>query len=466
MITVVGLGIKESDITLSGVEAIRDAEIVVVKTALTPTYNYFLKNGIKTVLLDDFYDNAEDFASLDQKIADYIIKTSENKNLVYAVNGSGVDDGSVVLLKSLADIKIIPGVSYASGALTNSPFTSYLAYSAYDIMSMSVFMPQKRVPLTVKEIDNPFLASELKLKLCAVYGENQPAIIINNGKTKNILLFELDREKNYDYSTMLIIPSVELMTAERYDFADLLEIMAVLLGENGCPWDKSQTHESIRINAIEEAYELVEAIDKRDVDNMCEETGDLLLQSVFHSLLGEAEGEYDMTDTLTVLCKKLIGRHTHIFGANKAANPDEALKSWEAAKGVEKHHITLTEKMESIPKSLPALLYAYKMQKVAVKCGFDWRDIDGTYDKLDEEIKELKEAEGDDIVKEAGDVLFSVINPLRWLKVEPELALKGACEKFLNRFRYMEGEIIKSGEDISKEEIREKYWALAKKIYK
>jgi tetrapyrrole methylase family protein/MazG family protein len=388
MITVVVLGVEENDLRVAGVEAIKNADAVVVKTALTPTYNYFIKNNIPCVLLDDYYNQANDFEELNQNIFKYLQKAAEGINLVYAVNGCGADDGSVILLAKNMDLKIISGVSHGDKALNFMPSSSNMCYSAYDILGMSVFMPQKRVVLTVREIDNSMLAGDLKIKLTAVYGDEADAILVTSGKAKKICLCEMDREKKYDYSTTLIIPPVSLLKAERYDFADLIEIMYVLTGDNGCPWDKAQTHESIRINVIEEAYELVQAIDNGDLTNLCEETGDVLLQAVFHGIIGEIDGEYDNIDTLTMLCKKLIFRHTHIFGENKAANATEALKSWDAAKGVEKQHTTLTEKMESIPKNLPALLYAYKMQKVAVKCGFDWPNIEGTYDKLNEEICE------------------------------------------------------------------------------
>lgn len=466
MLKIVGLGLKVGDISLNGDREVKSADKVFVKTAKTATYDYFIENKISAESFDYIYDQAEDFSDLDNQIFERLLKENKKNNVVFCVNGSGADDATVAyILSNQPNVEVVQSCGFSTG-LSFAADTSYSQYGAYDVLDAKAFFPDKRHTVLIKEIDSKLLASEIKLVLQKVYGDDKEVKLSSGGQIKSICLSDLDKQGRYAYDTICVIPSEDFLTAKRYDFVDLICIMEGLLGENGCPWDRAQTHESIRINLIEEAYELIDAIDKQDIENMQEETGDVLLQAVFHAMLGKKGAEYDIYDTLTALCYKLVSRHTHIFGENKATNPEEALKFWNAAKNVEKHYESLSDKMEKLPKNLPALLYAYKIQKIAVKCGFDWDTIEGTYDKLFEEIAELKNAEGDDIIMEAGDVLFSAINPMRWLKVEPELALKSACEKFINRFKYMESKIIENGLDISDESLREKYWAESKKIYK
>lgn len=468
MITVIGLGLNGYDLTLRAAEIIKTANKVFIKTAKTPTYKYFTDNNINTVSFDDLYEEAEDFKALNDKIIDTL--TAETEDVVFCVNGAGGDDGTVMELQKVADIEIVRGVGGADLAASYCPDTSYSCYSAYDAVSSKAFMPDKRHAVVIKEIDNKYLAGDLKIILQDLYGDDKDIIMVEyvekTDKLTYTALADLDRQQHYSYATSVILPPENFMTAKRHGFTDLIEIMENLLGENGCPWDRSQTHESIRINLIEEAYELVDAIDRDDLDGMIEESGDVLLQAVFHCMLGKADGEYDVYDATTGLCNKLIKRHTHIFGDKKAASAEEALKCWTAAKNVEKKYVDYSDKMDKLPKNLPALLYAYKMQKIAVKCGFDWRDIDGTFDKLDEEIDEFKKADGDEAVMEAGDVLFSAVNPMRWKGIEPEMALRASCDKFLKRFKYMEENIKNDGLDLSDEATREKYWAEAKKLYK
>lgn len=466
MITVVGLGVNEGQLTLRGAEVIKNAELVLIKTALTPTYNFFKDNGVEAEALDRFFEEAEDFSDLDYKLADYITEKAAGKNLVFAVNGNGSDDSTVVLLKQTATVKIIAGVSAADEALSYAPATSSSAYSASDVAGKAVFTPDKRVPLVVTEVDNRMMASEIKLKLMDAYGDDAPLFVITDGRAQLTTLAECDRAKSYNHTTAFNIPPVDLLNAERYDFADLLQIMARLLGDNGCPWDRAQTHDSIRSNLIEEAYELVEAINNDDVENMREETGDVLLQAVFHALIGELEGEYNMADALTELCKKLVSRHTHIFGTNTAVDADSALASWEAAKKVEKHNETAADKMDRLPKVLPALTYALKVQKYAAKEGFEWQDKSAAYDKITEEVEEFKAADGTDAEMEAGDVLFAAINPIRHRKIDPELALRRASEKFVNRYKYVSQRLAETGGDINDVELFDRIWAEAKKLYK
>ena len=229
------------------------------------------------------------------------------------------------------------------------------------------------------------------------------------------------------------------ISKENYTFNDLIEIMKVLRGENGCPWDKAQDHQSIKYAMLEEACEAMESLDKKSPENFADELGDLLLQVVFHAQIGSENGTFTIDDILYHICNKLITRHTHIFGDDKTTNSAEALDVWETNKKAEKGLSSQTEIMRDVCSYLPQLIRAEKVQKKAAKVGFDWDSIDGAYQKLKEEIDEVKSSKTQkDIEEEVGDLLFSCVNVARFLKVNPEEALKKATDKFIDRFESVE----------------------------
>ncbi len=227
-----------------------------------------------------------------------------------------------------------------------------------------------------------------------------------------------------------------------YTINDLRNIMIKLRSENGCEWDKAQTHDSIKRSMIEEAYEAIEALDAGDDKLFANELGDCLLQVIFHARIAEERGAFTFDDVLNEICTKLITRHPHVFGTEKAENPEEALNSWEAQKRKEKGLKNYTEALYDVPKNFPALIRAEKVQKKAANAGFDWIDISGAIDKLYEEIDEIKEVMNsknqERIDEEFGDLLFAVVNTGRFLKSDPEISLTSATNKFIKRFEKME----------------------------
>lgn len=227
-----------------------------------------------------------------------------------------------------------------------------------------------------------------------------------------------------------------------YGFDDLLEIMERLRSpEDGCPWDVAQTHQSIRRNFIEEAYEAAEAIDRQDDVLLCEELGDVLLQVVFHARIAQEAGAFSMEDVCTGICRKLILRHPHIFGtADRLTEASQTLDLWEEVKRKEKHQKTYTDAMNDVAKSLPALIYAEKVQTRAKRSGFDWPEIDGAMAKVREETEELQRVmdQRELAEEELGDLLFAAVNVARRLEIDPEQALMGATKKFMKRFALVE----------------------------
>ena len=233
---------------------------------------------------------------------------------------------------------------------------------------------------------------------------------------------------------------VNFQYKDRYDINDLLSIMALLRSPGGCPWDRAQTHQSIRRNMLEEAYEAAEAIDQQDPVHLKEELGDVLLQVVFHARIAQEAGQFSFDDVVDGVCQKLVFRHPHVFGASEAEGPDGALTSWEAQKRAEKGQKTAADTLDGVARSLPALIRAEKLQDKARKAGFDWDSVGPALDKLSEETEELRAAvrDGTNPEEELGDLLFAAVKAGRFLGLDSEQALHAACEKFIRRFRRVE----------------------------
>lgn len=259
--------------------------------------------------------------------------------------------------------------------------------------------------------------------------------------------------------------------------------MERLLGPGGCPWDRAQTHESIRKNLIEEAYETVDAIDTGDPDRIKDELGDVLLQVYFHAAMAERDGAFSVDDVADNICRKLISRHTHIFGNDRADSPEAVLSVWEKNKMLEKKHSTFSQTLRDVPAGLPALMKSEKLQKRAAKSGFDWPDAAGAREKIDEELDETERELISDgalsykkvdpnqepgryarLESEIGDLLFAVVNYARLLGVDPEVALNGANGRFTKRFSLMEEEATRRGTALGGQSLEklDELWEYAK----
>ncbi len=232
---------------------------------------------------------------------------------------------------------------------------------------------------------------------------------------------------------------------EAYTVEDLQALMVLLRAE--CPWDRVQTHESIRRNFIEETYEVLEAIDNQDIKLLREELGDVLLQVVFHTEIEREQGHFDLNDVADGICKKLVFRHPHIFGQKKLDSAGGAYAAWEDLKKIEKGQKSTTDSLTSVAKTLPSLIRAEKIQSKAAKVGFTWPDIQDALSKVREELTEMEEAvqEGRHQEEELGDLLFAVTNVARYLEVDPERALEKTCDKFIRRFTYVEKRVTEEG---------------------
>ncbi len=267
-------------------------------------------------------------------------------------------------------------------------------------------------------------------------------------------------------------PAGSFIIKDQYKMQELLDIMAFLRSDAGCPWDRAQTHASLRKNLLEEAYEAIDAIDSGDPRRLCDELGDVLMQVVFHAQLAMEAGTFTFADVIGAICRKLISRHTHIFGDDQALTPDAVVDTWEKNKLKEKGLQNQAQVLQDVPRSLPALQRSYKIQQKAAQVGFDWDDASGPRAKIDEELKEIEHCLAENqkllhagrltpdaadraLAGEVGDLLFAAVNYARHLKVQPEMALNGTNEKFIRRFSQLEVLAREHGQDLAEMSLAE-----------
>lgn len=370
MITVIGIGTEKGDLTQSAAQKIATAKHAFVRSGKTKAGAAVLKEFAHVVPLDEYYESESDFTKLCEKICSVLLNAErEHSSAAYLTDGDGADEIAAALAQK-TQTEIIRGVAPSRSRGLGADFLRLSATSALALRPCL----DTTVALHVTEIDDAYLAGDLKLWLMEYYGDETEITLYIKNALRKIKLCELDMQRGYDYSCELYVAAQSGFYKQKYTFGDLCRIMDRLVAPDGCPWDKAQTHESIRVNLIEEAYEAVDAIDGGDIDAMTEEIGDVLLQAVFHCNMGRRFGEFELSDVLGTLCGKLVNRHTHIFGENKAANADEALGYWEAAKSEEKSYVSTADKLNRLPQNFPSLLAAEKIYKKLAKVnagGFD-----------------------------------------------------------------------------------------------
>lgn len=447
MITVVGLGINEGDLTKSGERAVLSGAKVILKSEKTPSAESVKSLGVNYITLDGLFEKSRSFDTLNKNLVKAVLNEAKSGDVVYCVDGAAGEDVSAKTLIKRKNVRVINGVSKVENimAIAGVTSTSYAAYSAYDISSFT----RRTLPLIVYDIDDAFIAGDVKLALFKLVGEETKIKFVRGDKVKEIFLYELDRQGEYGISSAAVIEERDLTERARFDINDLHDIIVRLRRPDGCPWDKVQTHESIRINLIEEAYELVDAINKCDDEKMREECGDVILQSVFHSVICEEQSAFTLDDVLTDECRKLIFRHSHIFGKDKATDEESALEIWNKNKMTEKHMTTFSESVNDVPQNFPALMQAQKVSKRMGKGGWNFNDKEAAIKKLNEEVEELKSAPAERVAEEAGDVLMSAVALLRLYDVDCEQALLDVIEKVKKRYTEWEKLVLADGKDVN-----------------
>jgi tetrapyrrole methylase family protein/MazG family protein len=386
---------------------------------------------------------------------------------VYAVPGDPTfGEATVTDLRTRAReaglrFEIAHGVSFVEPCLNALGLDALDGLSIADALDLArrhhpSFEPD--APALVGQLYSRMVAADVKLTLLNQYPPDHPIRLIHQAATtsqvvEDLPLSELDRSREIGSLTALYIPALDQPSG----FAAFQEIVAHLRAPEGCPWDREQTHQSLRTNLMEETYEALQAIDEDDMALLKEELGDLMLQIVLQTQIAIESDEFTMADVLSGIRAKLIRRHPHIFGDLKVAGVDEVLHNWEALKAAEREAGGGTHgALDGVPAGLPALAQAAEIQSRVARLGFDWPAIDGVMAKVFEELDETLSAPDEaSLVSEIGDLLFSVVNFARWRGVDPEAALRRANARFRRRFAHLEASSRSSGKPLSEMQLDE-----------
>ncbi|MED0657771.1 nucleoside triphosphate pyrophosphohydrolase [Anoxybacillus ayderensis] len=459
-ITIVGLGAGDIDqLSLGVYRTLKQAERLFLRTKDHPVVAQLEAEGIYAQSFDDIYEKYDQFEQVYEHIVAFLCEEVKKGDVVYAVPGHPlVAERTVKLLLEKRDhisVRIEGGQSFLDALFNAVGLDPIEGFQLIDATSFQPDEIQLRNHIIFCQVYDSFIASDVKLALLEKLPHDYPVFIVYAAGSKQeriekVPLYELDRGMTVNNLTSVYVPKVENDELLYHDFITLRRVIATLRGPNGCPWDRKQTHESLKKYLLEEAYELLDAIDQQDDENMVEELGDVLLQVMLHAQIGEDEGMFSIDDVIRAVTEKMIRRHPHVFGDVHVEHAEEVVRNWQAIKQEEKARESLSL-LDDVAKALPGTLRAYEYQKKAAEVGFDWSEVESMWRKMEEEMNEVKqEADRMDEQKlkmEFGDLLFALINVCRYYKVNPEEALAMANEKFYRRFQYIEQKVKQSGKD-------------------
>jgi tetrapyrrole methylase family protein/MazG family protein len=479
-ITLLGLGPGDpQQLTREAWDVLSAADEVYFRTRQHPTVSGIL-SSVKIHSFDELYENGDSFDEVYKAITQRVLELGRRaEGVIYAVPGHPfVAEATCPEIARLARaeglaLRIVEGLSFIEPTFSALGLDAFPRLTLFDALTLGqahvpAFAPD--IPVLVAQIYSRLVASEVKSTLTAIYPDEHPVKLVHNAGTKeqtveNLALFEIDRSEHIGLQSVLFVPSL----GEGTSLEAFQEIVAHLRAPNGCPWDREQTHESLRKHMLEESYEAIAAIDSGDFSAMREEFGDLLLQVMLNSQIASEEGEFTFNDVVKGVYDKIIRRHPHVFGEVKVNGVDGVLANWEKLKEGERKGEGKADKgiLDGLPLALPALSQAQEYQDRAARVGFDWPEIDGVLDKVREEIEEIKKAETDwELASEIGDLFFAVVNLARWKKVDAESALRGTNIKFKKRFGHVEQGAKKAGKNLSDMKLEEMdgLWDEAKRL--
>lgn len=478
-IVIAGLGPgRADDVTRRVWAALAAAQTVVLRTERHPCVPE-LPPVPNRVTCDDLYESHDAFADVYDAIVARVMDYAAAGDVVYAVPGDPmIGEATTAKIHAAAEaagipVEVLPGVSFIEPSLALVGVDGIDGVQLHDALVVgAMHHPQINpdYPALISQVYNATVASDLKLSLMNQYPDEFPVVLIHgagssNARVERVALYEIDRSAHVNHLTSLYLPALgDMSSFERFQ-----EIIAHLRAPEGCPWDKEQTHESLRKFLVEETYEVLDAIDREDWDALAEELGDVLLQIVLHTQIAIEDGEFMMSDVLRAVNQKMLRRHPHVFGDVVASDADQVVTNWEAIKQREKAGKGEVQGslLESIPAGLAPLAQSLKLQHKAAKVGFDWPGIGPVADKLREELAEFLDADTpDEQMKELGDILFVVVNLGRHVGIDdPETALRLTNHKFRARFQAVERGVAASGrpwETFTLDEL-DVFWNAAKK---
>lgn len=447
-ITIVGLGSGNGSLlTRQAWEILTTAETIYLRTERHPAVAE-LPSTINTIKFDHYYETAENFEDVYAKIIAELLSHGRKSDIIYAVPGHPfIGESTVTAVLAAAkqenvEVSIVPGLSFVEPALTAVGQDGLDGLQLFDAIELTTYTYppiNPDVPLLLGQVYNRLIAGDLKMILLAIFPyEHQVTFIHAAGTEQELIetipLYAIDRSDMIDHLTSLYVPQLPVKS----DLSALAETVGVLRGPNGCPWDQEQTPKSMRSGFLEEVSEVLEALDSDDFASLCEELGDLLYHIVMQIQMAAELEEFKLPDVIAGIETKLKRRHPHVWGDWEANTTAEVLHNWELLKKEEKENKAYSL-LDNIPDVLPALASSQKIQSRVRQVGFDWPEIAGVYDKLEEEIKELKAAKtSDETLFELGDILFVISNLAIWLNVDAESALREANSRFSRRFRLLE----------------------------
>lgn len=475
-IVIVGLGpAGANNLTREAWDWLSQVNEIWARTRYHPVISELHENLIIHSFDSEEMNSSGDFGA---DIAKNLIRLcQEQGGITYVVPGSPFIAEETVrqIMKGVEEtqipVRVIDGMSFLEpvcSALGLDPHPKLVLTDSLYLASLEIPFFPASVPAMISNLRSGLEASDLKLTLMNNYPDEYPIKLVHNAGLSDELIEEiplylLDQSLHTGLMTTLYLPARE----NGRGFEDFQQIIARLRAVDGCPWDREQTHLSLRPYLLQESYEVLEALDEENSQHLVEELGDLLLQIVLHAQIAIEEQDFNMTDVLATVSEKIIRRHPHVFTELKVDSVDGVLYNWEQIKAEERKAKGEERKsmLDGIPTALPALTQADQIQQRAQRVGFDWKTIEPVFAKINEELQELKEAETqEEKQSEAGDVLFAVVNLLRWLEIDPEMALRGTNNRFRQRFRYIEAMAAKQGkhvEDFSFEEL-DAFWEEAK----
>lgn len=462
-IQVIGLGAGDLDQLPLGVyKKLKQATNLYVRTQDHPVLTELAAEGVEFTSFDAVYEKHDTFAPVYAEIADTLVEYAKDQSVIYAVPGHPLVAEQTVqnLIEAekagACQLSIEGGHSFLDalfGALRIDPIEGFQLLDGTEMKSDDVNMTQH---ILIAQVYDSFSASEVKLTLMEKYPEDYPVTIVTAaGSADEVLrtvpLYELDRAAEVNNLTTVYVPPAKDQLARLKEWQTFRSIVAQLRSPEGCPWDREQTHESLRPYLLEEAHELIQAIEEQDDEAIAEELGDVLLQVFLHAQIGQDNGYFQLEDVLASVSSKMIRRHPHVFGDAEVEDADEVVANWQAIKAQEKPAAeSILDGQERFSSSL---ITSYNYQKKAAKVGFSWSDAEGAWEKFKEELQEfqaeLAKGSKDRQLDELGDLLFTLVNIARFYELSPEQAMVHANRKFQQRFRHVEKRVQEGTGDFS-----------------
>jgi tetrapyrrole methylase family protein/MazG family protein len=466
--TIIGLGPGDPKwVTRGAWEEIRSADEIFLRTKDHPVVSWLPKT-LTFHSFDDVYEDAEDFAEVYSTIVDRLIQEATQRGkIIYAVPGDpSVGEATVAALRARSVenefvIRIVPGVSFIEPCLTQLELDALDGLCVVDALTVAAghhpsFPPDH--PTLIAQLYSRLVAADVKLTLMNQYPDDHPVALIHfagtpEGKVEKCLLCEMDHSDHIGNLTTLFVPPLSVPSS----MENFQETVARLRAPGGCPWDREQTHESLRMHLLEETYEVLQSIDTADAAALKEELGDLLLQIVLHAQIATEAGTFTMADVIAGINAKIVRRHPHVFKELDLKGVEQVLINWEKLKAVEREAEGVEKGiLDGVPEGLPALAQAYELQIRVARVGFDWPELEGVLAKIHEELSEVQEAtDGVSRAAEIGDLLFALVNYARWLDIDPETALRDANRRFRTRFAQLEKSTTSLGRKLSEMTLEE-----------